>query len=498
MEGFLSSVRTAHFILLAASASILLFALSPRDAEEYESAQLEAEFLNEAFHDNRASLIFRRDAYKLVDTAPVTQYVGSLFSSKGIVVASNFRYEGPRSTVVTPSPPTLQDIARISQNYYPAVMYVFSKSEVPEILDNLRSNEAKCFKSDGNKFAIFETGVIEPCAPLDPRGVLRTIRVASYDDTTKSLNEKEVPIRDIHDIPPFPSGWYAFLEFGKDKETTVYAHEVAFAEFREIGDVASSPYDMFRVATRESPLLAQARGDTTLLGRLVIPFREAWCKIQLATRNTQIENAKEQLEGTEKIPSSRIAAITTYRQRMKIVLSDYGQCHPGRNILGLPHLDGTWWEMAEKTPKQALTLYQQKAIASRQRISVSGLQIDERSVRLFLPFGCMAVSLFLLSNLVILRQHVSEGKCRNSIADALDYPWLGLYSDPLSRTLTWLSVVALPVLVPPVVLFQLSEQFDFVCTLGVIFTLGTLVIAHRSMKIIRHLRLARVRPNSTS
>lgn len=47
MEEFISSVRTTHWMLIATTAAILAFALSPRDADEYHSAQLEAQFVSD-------------------------------------------------------------------------------------------------------------------------------------------------------------------------------------------------------------------------------------------------------------------------------------------------------------------------------------------------------------------------------------------------------------------------------------------------------------------
>lgn len=503
LEGFFSSVRTAHFILLAIAASILLFALSPRDAEEYASALLEAEFLNEAFPQPHGSSIFVRYAPDQTETDRASKYVGSLFSDQGIVLANYFRYWGPISEVTLPSRPTFQDIARVSRIHEPAVVYALDESEVLRIVKSFRSNEtAECFKPDqdvGLKMLIFESGLIERCAPLDPKWVLHEILVAVYDDATKAVDIQTVPAHG----PLYPKGesssWYAFMLFANNTERAIYAAPVLPRKEFALGGLETSPHEVFRIATRDSTLLAKARGDTTLLGRLSLPLREAWCDIQLRKRDEQIRVVYEaNAYDTMPIEDETLLAAHQHNQIDLILRHAYGECHPGNNILGLPHLDATWWEIAEITPKEATALFQQKANSSRQRISVGGFEIDERSVRIFLPFGCLAVSLFLLSNLVILRQLVSERKRRNSLGDELDYPWIGLFSDPLSRTLTWLSVGAIPVLVPPVVLFQLSEQFDSACVLGVIFTISTMVVAFRSLRIIRQLRLARVRVSSTA
>lgn len=479
MEEFLSSVRTVHFILIAATAAIFAFALSPRDADEYYSAQLEALFVSKI--TDIYSIAGPKDPRGRPDT-PESKEVKAMFVANGVQVTEDFEYMTPILVATLSESPTFVELARLSNDLTPARVLVPSSEEVGDIIKNLKEGDVRCLRDDRE---------LVSCNPLVPGWILNRVEVGWYNE---GAYVRLSHVDDFYSMPDHE--WYIFLHFSNDQDLMVYSVQHKLYLTKKIGDITSSTHDLFRQAVNKSALILRARGDTRMLGRFLKPVQDWWCQKRLPNRNALIEQAAEKRRratGAHSV-AAMFEAVWEEHERVENIVDDYSAiCFPGKNIRGLPHLDSVWWEIEGVPPKEAVLLLQKKMIESRQTINFGGVQVDERSVRIILPFACFAISLFLLSNLTILRQRNIERARDDSCDGYLDYPWMGLYSDFLSRFLTWLTIFAFPVIVPPYMLFQLSENLDYVFVCGMLLTLCTAVAAHKSMSIVRSLRLGRAR-----
>lgn len=482
---FISNVRTAHFLLMAITAAILVFALSPRDADEFRSAQLEALFVSELDESIYSNVKVKRAGPADADTMAVKE----AFANSGLVLTEDFKYRGPLLLHSMEAPPSFTDLAKQSNDFRWSNAIVPSRSDAKKAAISVRGPAARCLAVDD--FAAV------PCAPLPPGWALQVVAVTESDLMGVGFFFPEHATQD----ELLDEAWVLVLRFKKGSEVRDYVAEVSPGRKVRVGGIAGSTYDLLRQQVEESKLIAQAHGYTRMLGRVLKPLRDIWCAYRLAHRNASIEKDSEELAqaklkqeaATLLISDAGIKTLLLKADRIRQHIDDYSAiCLPGTNIRGLPHLDSVWYEIKDLTPDEAIVHLQKKIIDSRQTVNIGGLQIDERSVRTVLPTACLAISLFLLSNLTILRQRSIEVKRDDTkAASLLDYPWVGIFGDRLSRALTWLTIFAFPVFVPPFLLLELSEGFDAICVIGILVTLCTAAIAFRSMVIVKHLRSAR-------
>lgn len=304
----------------------------------------------------------------------------------------------------------------------------------------------------------------------------------------------------VNPMDPAGKEWHLILTFKKaDKEITYSAGEPRGR--MDIADITESSHELFRARVEESHLVAKARGHTRPLGLILQPMH-AWmedrCQKRPILRNDAIARARK--HGKENrdagwnagsLETVFKAARDEYTSTKRIAKEYSDSCLPGENIMGLPHLDPVWLEIENLAPKEAVTYLHKKKVESMKTIDLGGVRVEERSVRVVSPIACFALSLFLLSNLTMLRQRSTESKGRSVDKSAADYPWMGLFGDPLSRLLTGLTIFVLPVLVPPLMLLQLSDKFDSIFVLGLLLTASTALVAYRSMKLVRFLRAVR-------
>ncbi len=477
MDNFVSIVRTTHFVLITITLAILAFALSPRDADQYSAAQLEARFLAEqgtSFYD-------QFDRFDRKQTEDV-HYVRDQLKQNGIAVAEQFEYWSPLLELRPKrETPVLSDIADLSTDLMYAQALVPAPEDVQAAVKSMKSEAAQCMGPDF-KFV--------PCAPLQPGWTITYARFGEYPP--------RLPYKDIHvprDFNSIKREWYLRLDFAGNDTGRTYVFKVDVPLTRTVGDLTTTYYEVFRQLVEQAPRVREARGYASIIGRLWKPVRDAWCQARLAQRNVKLNKSSSEAFDQAGLPlQEQMRIYRTRLARTQDIFESYGAvCHPGEHILGLEHLDAVWWEVRHLTADEVVLYLQKKIAESRINIDIGGIQIEERSVRSILPIACFLVSLFLLSNLTILLQRNSQVRHAATGEDEdIEFPWMGLYSDRLSLTLTWITVFALPVFTP-LLLLQVSQRFDAVYAIGVIFSVCTSAIALRSLKIVRTIRNARIR-----
>src|ERR1044072_271775 len=109
MTEFISSIRTTHLVLIGITVAVLAFALSPRDADEYRSAQLEAQFVSEM----RSSGYYPHRGSRLA----ISSAVSKVFVAYGLNVAPKFSYSAPIIYRAPSRQPTFSEVAELSADF---------------------------------------------------------------------------------------------------------------------------------------------------------------------------------------------------------------------------------------------------------------------------------------------------------------------------------------------------------------------------------------------
>ncbi|WP_427184888.1 hypothetical protein ACL598_05875 [Bordetella bronchialis] len=490
MDEFISNVRTTHWALIATTATTLAFALAPRDADEYHAARLEAQFV--------ASLSERQlaiDPFLMPHgiSSPDTIAAKKLFIDHGIEVDDDFQYYAPILSAMEGTRLTFPRLATFSQDMRPPIVPLPGSDDMIEAVQRIKGRR-------GMVRCLDDTNALVSCKPV-PEGLpLSAARVLRLTDNNHV--DSDIP-SEVRRSELFPD-WQFFLTFGKNEDKVTY-HAGQPTELIAVSDITQSPHERFRKLVRSNPLIAQARGRTRPLGRIlgvVQAWVDKWCEKKLVVRNKSIELQRRRVSEDGRAALIRgdfgawIKISVDANANIGKLARDYSEsCLPGQNIMGLPHLDPVWLEIENLEPKAAVThLYRkEKEAQNRRTIDLGGMRVEEASVRVVAPIACFAISLFLLSSLTMVRQRSVEQVEPGAKATA-DYPWMGLFSDPLSRVLTALTIAILPVVVPILMLLQLSEKLDLAFAMGVLFTGCTALVACQSMRIVRFLRLDRFPP----
>lgn len=134
---------------------------------------------------------------------------------------------------------------------------------------------------------------------------------------------------------------------------------------------------------------------------------------------------------------------------------------------------------------QAASYLQEKLDSTRPGISFLGLYVEERLAVWAGPLITLALLLFFFVHLL----HLNGALLPNH--DLLSsFPWIGLFNDTLSRILTHLSVIILPLYADASVLFRSGHFLEWATLLGCIFGSGTLVCSILAMREVNRLRHA--------
>ncbi len=134
-------------------------------------------------------------------------------------------------------------------------------------------------------------------------------------------------------------------------------------------------------------------------------------------------------------------------------------------------------------PGLAANFLQEKLDSGKRGISFLGLSIDEGLLVWAAPLITLVLLLFFFLHLY----HLNGGP-RPSRDLLSSFPWFGLFKDFLSRTLTFLSVVALPTLADTTVLLRSGHFPERSTVIGSIFSCGTLVCGLLALREVKKLR----------
>lgn len=146
-----------------------------------------------------------------------------------------------------------------------------------------------------------------------------------------------------------------------------------------------------------------------------------------------------------------------------------------------PKLHLVWNEVLTLTPDGALVALEDKKKSGRQQVSFLGLSVEENIAIIAGPAALLMTVLYLF---VHLRHIASFTAAHNE--DLKSYPWVALFPDNLSRVLTCVSLVGLPMLANTVLLARSWTSAQPIKWIALIFAIASVVYGVKlSLKIIR-------------
>jgi hypothetical protein len=147
----------------------------------------------------------------------------------------------------------------------------------------------------------------------------------------------------------------------------------------------------------------------------------------------------------------------------------------------LPGMHAHWSEISDLTLNEAIAFMEERMTAV-QDVNVFGIPVPGRLCAVAIPIAFLVVLMRMLLN----SRHLSSIKDAVASDGIHESPWIGLYSYPLARWVTDISLVAVPVGLSSAIIAKYYAHVDW--TANVIAILFVVLSGVCSIDLIRHVR----------
>jgi len=456
MNEFLTTLRSTHLLLIAVSLALAAFALSPRDAELYHAAQLEAESLTKVDFDRFVAYVMlaQRDIEEEY-VAEVRESLTDVTDDLHIVVNDNLDAD---LFLHAWSPNNGESISRIRE-FVDDFKFSLLAIKIPHGKYGWETIFGKpaggksvpCIISNRPVFEI-DRKTIEKCAPLRDGGRLVNIETL---EITPAPSDREILSHGAESYKEKVKGEFAQV-FSIENNGQVVDFLKTYRSYRE---VETQPKNFACVFLMD--------------------------QMDVSKKYVSRQGSGATYESPWQISMKQIKSSPCYDDDVNF-LEDSLSKQPNRFRRLFPHLHELWSQVASLSPGQAANQLSVKAMQSRQTLSIGGLSVDERLVSVAGPGAVLSVSAYLLVNLVMLRS--ARRSTHPSAREPLLYPWFCLHNDRLSRMLTLLTVVVIPIFSTVAILRKADGQWDWSIAFG--YTTLCLVVAcgSSSLHVLRQIK----------
>lgn len=163
----------------------------------------------------------------------------------------------------------------------------------------------------------------------------------------------------------------------------------------------------------------------------------------------------------------------------------YGQ-FPGsseEHLILFPKLRQVWNEVLTATPDNALVLLEEKRKKAQQQVSFLGLTVDEGIVIVVGPIATLLTTIYLLVYVKHIRSLAPEN------AEKLNqFGWVALFPDQISKSLTFISIIALPLIANSILLIRAWTSVRLIEWLAGLSIILTLIFGYQLYLQIKNLR----------
>jgi hypothetical protein len=185
--------------------------------------------------------------------------------------------------------------------------------------------------------------------------------------------------------------------------------------------------------------------------------------------------------------------VVTYQVKKDFLARDWVKSLPGQlpglvdsddRRTALPRLKQVWDEVARMTIADAAQFLTAKQSSTRRSASAFGISVDETLLVTIGPCMIFFVSLYLLAELRNLYNTLNSGSGKS-----LPIAWIGVYEEPLSRWVSLLSILVLPVASAVTLAAKSEHLFNVRTLLAGTLTLGTAIVAALTVATARKIRI---------
>jgi len=148
-----------------------------------------------------------------------------------------------------------------------------------------------------------------------------------------------------------------------------------------------------------------------------------------------------------------------------------------------PYLRPVWDVIQNYSINSAIEVLNQKKYEGKKTMSVLGFKVLEDFVVLLAPLVILCVIALFLTHLVHIRSIVSR-----NIECLSEFPWILFFSGSLSRSLTYGSLLLLPVMANLIVIIRAWDMSSSSTWIGLVFAIGSLIISFKVLNEVEYLR----------
>jgi len=183
--------------------------------------------------------------------------------------------------------------------------------------------------------------------------------------------------------------------------------------------------------------------------------------------------------------------VVTFQVKRDFFVKDWVRTLPGQfpelvngdTKIVLPRLKQVWDEIARMTIPDAAQFLTAKEGSTRRSVSAFGISVDETLLVTIGPCMIFFVSLYLLAELRNLNQVLTRGT-----GESKSIAWIGAYEEPLSRWVSALSLVALPIGTSATLAAKTESLFTVRTVLAWTMTLGIAIVAVFTLVTVGRIR----------
>lgn len=410
MKDFLTSVARTHLALIASSVVIFAIDTTPSESRFFQAAEAEAAAIGRVADKLHEEMSFDPNQPKnyvdfFDDTKDTESLMVKKYASKFInesQISPGFRYSGRPGSILPTSASSLNEIL-ISLRRTPLIMLPAPDVEILHLV----FRELTARKNTNALLPCEREGKATKCGELTGDMILMGVRAERLipDDTRPASEQLSGVSRNSPDhrlIVDFG------LTNGPDSPRSTVSYTFPYRDSENI---------------RESHLTITAEEK-----------RIALAKQEIAKR-TPLSYLKDTLCGATNL----IGLLLPNKW------FEYGWCQ--NVVMLIPHLDARINEVGSLTPQAAAQQFHDKAVSTRQKISLLGQSVDENAARYLGPAIILALAWHLLSETEGMRRTLARYRALGpaSLTETELLPaWIGLHPNLGSRVYVALTIVVLP------------------------------------------------------